>query len=191
MDEISASLKEAPLVHGDISGDLLHPGFIGMGRDSSDLNATALEMDKEHVVSDQPTQRQYLYREKVSPCKRSPRNTRLSYANGLQSPAMTIPPTLHLPASFWLALTRDHPDLSPTGTCTRKEAPSFAWRTNPLIINCGVRMSNPSLRQNCILTRMRLRPFSILKIHRLQTCSHNRGVFLCLERPFLDNGGYL
>ena len=29
----------------------------------------------------------------------------------------------------WLTLTRDHPDPSPTGTCTRQEAPSFAWRT--------------------------------------------------------------
>jgi hypothetical protein len=30
----------------------------------------------------------------------------------------------------WLALTRDPPDPSPTGTFTGKEAPSFAWRTN-------------------------------------------------------------
>ncbi len=30
----------------------------------------------------------------------------------------------------WLALTRDHLHLSPTGTCTRQEAPSFAWRTS-------------------------------------------------------------
>ncbi len=29
----------------------------------------------------------------------------------------------------WLALMSDHPDPSPTGTCTRQEAPSFAWRT--------------------------------------------------------------
>jgi hypothetical protein len=34
----------------------------------------------------------------------------------------------------WLALTRDHLHLSPTGTCTRQEAPSFAWRTNILFL---------------------------------------------------------
>ena len=32
----------------------------------------------------------------------------------------------------WLALTRDHPDPSPTGTCTRQEAPNLAWRTNDM-----------------------------------------------------------
>jgi hypothetical protein len=41
MDEISAALEEAPLVHGDIPGYLLHPDFIGMWRDPGDLNATA------------------------------------------------------------------------------------------------------------------------------------------------------
>jgi hypothetical protein len=30
MDEISATLEEAPFIHGDIPGDLLHPGFIGI-----------------------------------------------------------------------------------------------------------------------------------------------------------------
>ena len=66
MDEVPASIEETPFVHRDIPGDLLHPGFIGMWRDPGDLNATALQMDKEqNVVSDQPTQRQYLYREKV------------------------------------------------------------------------------------------------------------------------------
>ena len=70
MDEISAAFEEAPLVHGDISGYLLHPSFIGMWRDPSDLNATALQMDKEqHVVGDQTTQRQYLHREKVGTCQ--------------------------------------------------------------------------------------------------------------------------
>ena len=58
MDKISAALEEAPLVHGDISGYLLHPGFIGMWRDPGDLNATALQVDKEqHVIGDQLTQR--------------------------------------------------------------------------------------------------------------------------------------
>jgi len=33
----------------------------------------------------------------------------------------------------WLALTRDHPDPSPTGTCTRQEAPNLAWRTNDMV----------------------------------------------------------
>ncbi len=41
-----------------------------MWRDPGDFNATALEVDKEkHVVSDQPAQRQYFHREKVSRCK--------------------------------------------------------------------------------------------------------------------------
>ena len=39
MDEVPASLKKAPLIHGDVPGDLFHPGFIGMGRDPGDLNA--------------------------------------------------------------------------------------------------------------------------------------------------------
>ena len=47
MDEISAALEEALFVHRDIPGDLHHPGFIGMGRDTGDLNATALQMYKE------------------------------------------------------------------------------------------------------------------------------------------------
>jgi hypothetical protein len=46
VDEISAALEEAPLVHTDIPGYLLHPGFIGMWRDPCDLNETALLMDK-------------------------------------------------------------------------------------------------------------------------------------------------
>jgi hypothetical protein len=67
MDEVSASLEEAPLVHGDISGHLLHPGFIGMWRDPSNLNATTLQTDeKKHVVRNQPTQGQYFHREKIS-----------------------------------------------------------------------------------------------------------------------------
>jgi len=43
MDEVSAAVEEAPFVHGDIPGDFLHPGFIGMWRDPGDLNATALQ----------------------------------------------------------------------------------------------------------------------------------------------------
>jgi len=42
MDEVSVALEEASFVHGDISYDLHHPGFIGMWRDPGDLNATAL-----------------------------------------------------------------------------------------------------------------------------------------------------
>ena len=32
MDEIPATPKETPFVHGDIPSDLLHPGFIGVYR---------------------------------------------------------------------------------------------------------------------------------------------------------------
>jgi len=72
MAEVPAFLKEAPSIHGDIPGDLLHPSFIGMWRDPGDLNATALKLDKEqHVVSDQSAQRQHLDGEKVSPRKDS------------------------------------------------------------------------------------------------------------------------
>jgi len=46
MDEVPASVKKAPLIHGDIPGDLFHPGVIRMSRDPGDLNATALEVDK-------------------------------------------------------------------------------------------------------------------------------------------------
>jgi len=64
MNEVSAALEGAPFVHGDIPGDLLHPGFIGMWCDPGDLNLTALEVDKEqHVISDQPAQRQHLHQE--------------------------------------------------------------------------------------------------------------------------------
>jgi len=64
--EILAIFEEAPFVHRYISGDLFHPGFIGMWRDPGDFNATALQMDEEeHIVSDQPTQRQYFHCEKV------------------------------------------------------------------------------------------------------------------------------
>ena len=73
MDEISAALEESPLVQGHVSGDLLHPGFIRMVRDPGDLNASAVEKDKEqHVVGDQPTQCQYLHRKKVSARKNRP-----------------------------------------------------------------------------------------------------------------------
>jgi hypothetical protein len=48
MDQVPASLKDAPLIHGDIPGDLFHPGFIGMLRDPGNLNAAALQTDKSH-----------------------------------------------------------------------------------------------------------------------------------------------
>ena len=47
MDEIPAAFEKTPFVHGDIARDLLHSGFIGMWRDPSDLNTTALKMNKE------------------------------------------------------------------------------------------------------------------------------------------------
>ncbi len=66
MDEVSAALEDAPFVHGDIPGDLLHPGFIGMWRDPSDLDATALEMDKEqHVLGDQAAQCEHFHGKEV------------------------------------------------------------------------------------------------------------------------------
>ena len=43
------------------------------------------------------------------------------------------PPEAQLDTGGWLTLTRDHPNPSPTGTFTRQEAPSFAWRTNASI----------------------------------------------------------
>ena len=53
MDEITAITEKTPFVHGHVSGDLFHPSFIRMRRDSRDLNATTPEMDKEqHVVGD-------------------------------------------------------------------------------------------------------------------------------------------
>ena len=45
MDGISAALEKAPLMHRDIPGYPLRPGFIGMWRDPGDLNATAVQMD--------------------------------------------------------------------------------------------------------------------------------------------------
>ena len=60
MDEIPAIAEKAPFVHRYISGDLLHPGFIRVWCHSRDFNLAAIEMDKEqHIISDQPTQRQY------------------------------------------------------------------------------------------------------------------------------------
>ena len=44
MDEISAITEKPPFIHGCVSGDLFHPGFVGMWRDPRDLNATALQM---------------------------------------------------------------------------------------------------------------------------------------------------
>jgi hypothetical protein len=63
MDEVSAALEETPFVQGDISGDLLHPGFMGIRRDAGNLYSATFKVDEEqHVVSDQAAQRQYFYR---------------------------------------------------------------------------------------------------------------------------------
>ena len=68
MDEVSTVIEKTPFVHGDISRDLLHPGFRGMRCDANDLNTTALEMSKEqYVVSDQVTYRQHFHGEEVGP----------------------------------------------------------------------------------------------------------------------------
>ena len=57
-------------VLGQAPSNLLHPGFIGMWRDPSDLNAMALKVDKEqHIIRDQPAQRQYFHREKSVPAR--------------------------------------------------------------------------------------------------------------------------
>ena len=70
MDDVAAITKKTLFVHGQVSGDLFHPSFIGIWCDAGDLDLTALKMDKEqHIISDQSAQRQHLYREKVSPRK--------------------------------------------------------------------------------------------------------------------------
>ena len=70
MDEIPAIAKKTSFVHGHISGNLFHPSLIRMLGDAGDLDLAALKMDKEqYIISNQPVQRQYLDREKVSPRK--------------------------------------------------------------------------------------------------------------------------
>jgi len=70
MDEISTALEEAPFVDAGIFGDLLHPRFIGMRRDPSDLNATALEMDEEqHIERDESLECKHLHGKEVGPCE--------------------------------------------------------------------------------------------------------------------------
>ena len=44
MDEIPAITEKAPFVHGDIPGDLLHPGFIRVRCHSCNFNLAAFKM---------------------------------------------------------------------------------------------------------------------------------------------------
>ena len=70
MQEIATISQRAAIVHGYISGDLLHPRLIGMNGEPGDIHPAALEMDEEqHVVGHQSAQRQHLCGEEVGPCQ--------------------------------------------------------------------------------------------------------------------------
>jgi hypothetical protein len=61
VQEIATIPQRAAIVHGDISGNLLHPRLIGMNGEPGDIHSAALEVDGEqHVVGHQPAQRQHL-----------------------------------------------------------------------------------------------------------------------------------
>src|SRR5712691_241143 len=66
MDEVLPRSQEAPLFHGDIAGDLHHPGLIGMRCHPRDMHFPCAEPDKEQdVIRHQPTQRPDLGGEEV------------------------------------------------------------------------------------------------------------------------------
>src|SRR3974377_2457949 len=55
-------------LHGHVPGDLLHPSLIRVNRDPGDVYSAALKVnEKQHVVGHQPTQRQHLRGEEISP----------------------------------------------------------------------------------------------------------------------------
>ena len=57
MNEILAGFEKAPLLHGQVASDLVHPWLVGIGGDARDVNLSGVELDqKEHVECDQPAQ---------------------------------------------------------------------------------------------------------------------------------------
>ena len=97
MQEKSTIPQRATIVHGHVSGDLLHPRLFGMNGDWGDVYSAALEIDEEqHVVGHQSAQRQHLGGEEVarrqqgqvSPNERCPRNRALSFRRWRQTVAL-------------------------------------------------------------------------------------------------------
>lgn len=66
MDQVSGGIEEAVKWVHQVPSDLSHSGFIGVGGDPSDVDATSVLFDdEEHVVSDKSTHRQYLDRKEI------------------------------------------------------------------------------------------------------------------------------
>jgi hypothetical protein len=66
VQKITTVPQRTPSLHGDITGDLLHPKLIRVNRDSSNVHPAALKMDeKQHVVGHQTAQREHLCGEEV------------------------------------------------------------------------------------------------------------------------------
>src|SRR5436190_24288082 len=68
MQEIAAVAQRATPLHSYVAGDLLHPRLVRLNGDPGDVYAAALKTDeKQHVVGDQPAQREHLRGEEVRP----------------------------------------------------------------------------------------------------------------------------
>ena len=66
VDEVAAVREEAPSFHRRVSGHLLHPAFIRMGRDAGQFDLAALQVDEEQDLKrHQSAQGEHLDAEEV------------------------------------------------------------------------------------------------------------------------------
>src|SRR5688572_14221111 len=73
VNEVAATEQESVFAIRPVSSDLTHPGSVGGGDDSSDLDLAGLEVDYEqHEVANEPPPRDPFDREEVRRGDRSP-----------------------------------------------------------------------------------------------------------------------
>jgi hypothetical protein len=66
VQKITTVPQRTPSLHGDITGDLLHPKLIRVNRESSNVHPAALEIaEKQHVAGHQTAQREHVCGEEV------------------------------------------------------------------------------------------------------------------------------
>src|ERR1700674_4588696 len=66
VDEVALAPEEPIDVVGEVAGDLLHPGAVGLADDACDLDAPRLDVDdEENEIADQATEREHLDGEEV------------------------------------------------------------------------------------------------------------------------------
>src|SRR3974377_1366537 len=68
VEQITTVSQSTASLHARVAGDLLHPSLIRVNSDPGDGYSEALKVnEKQHVVGHQPTQRQHLRGEEISP----------------------------------------------------------------------------------------------------------------------------